>query len=280
MSETLLDDRGVARVEGPDAASFLQGLVTNDVEKIAVGQSRYAALLSPQGKILFDFLVFRRAEDTFLVDAPADRVGELVKRLGFYKLRAKVSVSDESARLAVIVAAEGEPRDPRAPALGRRDIVARETAPAPDPAARAAYEQKRIALGSPKGGVDFAYGDAFPHDANMDLVNGVDFAKGCYVGQEVVSRMQHRGGVRKRILRVRIDGPAPAPGAPVLDGQLPVGTLGASAGGEALALLRLDRVEDARQAGRPLSVGGVAVTVLELPLADGDFARDGAAAAV
>jgi len=280
MSETLLDDRGVARVEGPDAATFLQGLVTNDVEKIAVGQSRYAALLSPQGKILFDFLVFRRAEDTFLVDAPADRVGELVKRLGFYKLRAKVSVSDESARLAVIVAAEGEPRDPRAPALGRRDIVARETAPTPDPAARAAYEQKRIALGSPKGGVDFAYGDAFPHDANMDLVNGVDFAKGCYVGQEVVSRMQHRGGVRKRILRVRIDGPAPAPGAPVLDGQLPVGTLGASAGGEALALLRLDRVEDARQAGRPLSVGGVAVTVLELPLADGDFARDGAAAAV
>ena len=280
MSETLLDDRGVARVEGPDAATFLQGLVTNDVEKIAVGQSRYAALLSPQGKILFDFLVFRRAEDTFLVDAPADRVGELVKRLGFYKLRAKVSVSDESARLAVIVAAEGEPRDPRAPALGRRDIVARETAPTPDPAARAAYEQKRIALGSPKGGVDFAYGDIFPHDANMDLVNGVDFAKGCYVGQEVVSRMQHRGGVRKRILRVRIDGPAPAPGAPVLDGQLPVGTLGASAGGEALALLRLDRVEDARQAGRPLSVGGVAVTVLELPLADGDFARDGAAAAV
>jgi len=280
MSETLLDDRGVARVEGPDAATFLQGLVTNDVEKIAVGQSRYAALLSPQGKILFDFLVFRRAEDTFLVDAPADRVGELVKRLGFYKLRAKVSVSDESARLAVIVAPEGEPRDPRAPALGRRDIVARETAPTPDPAARAAYEQKRIALGSPKGGVDFAYGDAFPHDANMDLVNGVDFAKGCYVGQEVVSRMQHRGGVRKRILRVRIDGPAPAPGAPVLDGQLPVGTLGASAGGEALALLRLDRVEDARQAGRPLSVGGVAVTVLELPLADGDFARDGAAAAV
>ena len=139
MSETLLDDRGVARVEGPDAASFLQGLVTNDVEKIAVGQSRYAALLSPQGKILFDFLVFRRAEDTFLVDAPADRVGELVKRLGFYKLRAKVSVSDESARLAVIVAAEGEPRDPRAPALGRRDIVARETAPTPDPAALAAY---------------------------------------------------------------------------------------------------------------------------------------------
>jgi folate-binding protein YgfZ len=279
MAETLLDDRGVARVEGPEAASFLQGLVTNDVEKCPVGQSRYAALLSPQGKILFDFLVFRR-DDAFLLDTPADKTAELVKRLGFYKLRAKVSVSDESARLAVIVAPEGEPRDPRAHALGRRDIVARENAPPPDPAARVIYEQKRIAHGAPVGGVDFAYGDIFPHDANMDLIQGVDFAKGCYVGQEVVSRMQHRGGVRKRILRVRLDGPAPAPGAPVLDGQLPVGTLGASAGSEALALLRLDRVEDARLAGRPLSVGGVAITVLELPPSGRDFARDGAAAAV
>jgi len=280
MSETLLDDRGVARVEGPDAAIFLQGLLTNDVEKLPPGQSRYAALLSPQGKILFDFLVFRRTEDTFLLDAPADRIGDLVKRLGLYKLRAKLAVSDESALLAVVVAPEGEPRDPRAPALGRRDIVAREAAPPPDAAARAAYEQKRIALGLPSGGVDFPYGDAFPHDANMDLVNGVDFAKGCYIGQEVVSRMRHRGGARKRILRVRLDGPAPAPGAPVLDGQLPVGTLGASAGGEALALLRLDRVEDARLAGRPLNVGGVAVTVLELPTVGSDFARDDATAAV
>jgi folate-binding protein YgfZ len=280
MSETLLDDRGVARIEGPDAASFLQGLVTNDVEKLPVGQSRYAALLSPQGKILFDFLVFRRAEETFLLDTPADRIGDLVKRLGLYKLRAKVSVSDESAHLAVVSAPEGEPRDPRAPALGRRDIIIKENAPAPHPGARAAYEQKRIALGLPQGGVDFAYGDAFPHDANMDLVNGVDFAKGCYVGQEVVSRMRHRGGARKRILPVRLDGPAPPPGAPVLDGQLPVGALGASAGGDALALLRLDRVEDARQAGRSLSAGGVTVTVLELPEPRSDFAGDGAAAAV
>jgi tRNA-modifying protein YgfZ len=280
MSETLLDDRGVARVEGPDAATFLQGLVTNDVEKLPLGQSRYAALLSPQGKILFDFVVFRRAQDTFLLDAPADRIGDLVKRLGLYKLRGKLAVSDESAGLAVVVAPEGEPKDPRAPALGRRDIIARENAPAPDPAARAAYEHKRIALGLPQGGVDFVYGDAFPHDANMDLANGVDFAKGCYVGQEVVSRMRHRGGARKRVVRVHLEGSAPTPGAPVLDGQLPVGTLGGAAGGNALALLRLDRVEDARQAGRPLNVGGVAVTVLELPPAVGDFARDDAAAAV
>ena len=115
--------------------------------------------------------------------------------------------------------------------------------------ARGAYEALRIALGVPKGGLDFAYGDAFPHDANMDLFNGVDFAKGCYVGQEVVSRMKHRGGARKRVVRVRLDGAAPAPGTPVVDGELPVGTLGGSSGRDALAMLRLDRVEDASAAG-------------------------------
>jgi tRNA-modifying protein YgfZ len=261
----LLEDRGVARVAGPDATAFLQGLVTNDVEKLPIGQSRYAALLSPQGKILFDFLVFKRADDEFLLDAPLSKTAELVKRLGFYKLRARVTVGDESARLAVIAAPNGEPRDPRVDALGRRAIVARETAPPANPATRAAYDAKRIALGAPEGGVDFVYGDAFPHDANMDLLNGVDFAKGCYVGQEVVSRMKHRGGIRKRITRVRLEGPAPAPGAVVLDGELPLGALGQAVEGQALALLRLDRVEDARQAGRTLTVGGVGVEVVETP---------------
>src|SRR5271168_3508099 len=109
----LLDDRGVARVAGPDAAAFLQGLLTNDIEKLPKGQSCYAALLTPQGKILFDFLVFKRGEDEFLIDARADKIAELVKRLGFYKLRAKVTVSDESRTLAVIAASDGEPRDPR-----------------------------------------------------------------------------------------------------------------------------------------------------------------------
>ena len=108
----------------------------------------------------------------------------------------------------------------------------------------------------PLGGVDFAYGDAFPHDANMDLINGVDFAKGCYVGQEVVSRMKHRGALRKRILRVALAGPAPAPGAAIVDGELPVGVLGAAAGSQALALLRLDRVEAAAEAGRALTSDG------------------------
>jgi len=264
-----LRDRGVVRVSGPEAASFLQGVLTNDVETVAAGEARYAALLTPQGKILFDFLVVRLADDAgFALDVAGDRAAELAKRLSFYKLRAKVAVVDASANEAV-VAVWGETRtthgvdyaDPRATGLGRREIVTRENAEAVGEAARADYDALRISLGVPLGGVDFAYGDAFPHDANFDWLHGVDFKKGCYVGQEVVSRMQHRGGVRKRVLRVTFAGEPPKPGTPVLDGALPVGTLGASVGREALALVRTDRVEEARQAGRPLTAEGVALEV-------------------
>ena len=265
MTETavFLKDRGVARVAGADAASFLQGLLTNDVEKLPEGGVRYAALLSPQGKILFDFLVFRTGPEEFLLDAPADKTADLVKRLGIYKLRAKVEVADASAQYAVIAGGEGGPADPRAPALGRRALVPRAEAPPEDARAWADYEARRIEAGAPRGGLDFAYGDAFPHDANMDLLNGVDFAKGCYVGQEVVSRMKHRGTARRRVARVALDGPAPAPGAAILDGELPVGVLGTAAGNRALAMLRLDRAEEAESAGRALTAAGVRVSRLE-----------------
>jgi tRNA-modifying protein YgfZ len=252
-----LKDRGVARVAGADAAAFLQGLLTNDVEKLPVGALRYAALLTPQGKILFDLIAHRAGEAEFWLDAPADRIAELVKRLGFYKLRARVEIADVSADWAVVAAPEGEPADPRDPRLGARRLVARADAPPEDAAARAAYEARRISLGVPQGGIDFAYGDAFPHDANMDLLNGVDFAKGCYVGQEVVSRMKHKGTARKRVVRVALDGPAPAPGTPILDGDLPVGALGSASGAEALALVRLDRAE----AAAALTAGGRRVTL-------------------
>ena len=124
------------------------------------------------------------------------------------------------------------------------------------------YEGLRIGVGAPKGGLDFAYGDAFPHDANLDILQGVDFGKGCYVGQEVVSRMKHRGTARKRIARVETAGRRP-PGTPILDRELDGGNAGSSSGREALALLRLDRVEDATAAGRTLSAGGVGVALAE-----------------
>ena len=232
-----LDDRGVISVSGADAAAFLQGLLTNDVERLAPGEARYAALLTPQGKILFDMIVVRAdgGEPSYLIDCAAAQAADLVKRLGFYKLRAKVAIADESAGRAVAAFWEAEPpridggliyADPRDPRLGFRAVLPRAIAAAIGSERAGEYEALRIAAGAPKGGLDFAYGDAFPHDANFDLLHGVDFDKGCYVGQEVVSRMKHRGSARKRVARVKLAGPAPAPGTPVLDRDLVLGALG------------------------------------------------------
>ena len=264
----MLEDRGVVSVTGADATGFLQGLLTNDVERLEPGQARYAALLTPQGKILFDMIVVRGPgeEPSYLIDCAGVQAADLARRLGFYKLRAKVAIADVSADRAVAAFWGDEPpsvdegflyADPRDPRLGWRAILPRPIAAAVGSEHVGEYEGLRIAVGAPKGGLDFAYADAFPHDANLDLLHGVDFDKGCYVGQEVVSRMKHRGTARKRIARVKLAGPAPAPGTPVLDRELAVGALGSSSGREALALIRLDRAEEAKAAGRTLSAGGV-----------------------
>jgi hypothetical protein len=268
-----LADRGVVRVAGADATSFLQGLLTNDVESLAAGAARYGALLTPQGKILFDFLALKVAADgdPFFIDCPAALAPDLAKRLGFYRLRAKVEVVDESADRGVVAFWNEAPDapgglcypDPREARLGWRAILPRARAVAVGEAGVAEYEALRIGLGVPKGGLDFAYGDAFPSEADMDILNGVDFEKGCYVGQEVVSRMKHRGSQRKRIVAVRLGAVAPPPGTPIRDGELNVGTLGSSAGLQALAMLRLDRADDAKAAGRTLSAAGAPVVVRE-----------------
>ena len=270
----MLEDRGVLSVSGEDATTFLQGLLTNDVERLAPSEARYAALLTPQGKILFDMIVVRMAggeEPSYIIDCTGAQAADLTKRLGFYKLRAKVAVADLSADRAVAAFWGAEPAcfegllyaDPRDPRLGWRAILPRPIAAAVGTEHVNEYEGLRIAVGAPKGGLDFAYADAFPHDANFDLLHGVDFDKGCYVGQEVVSRMKHRGTARKRVARVKLAGPAPAPGTPVMDRELAVGALGSSSGREALAMLRIDRVEDASTAGRSLSAGGIMLALAE-----------------
>jgi folate-binding protein YgfZ len=271
----MLEDRGVVSVSGADAAGFLQGLLTNDVERLEPGEARYAALLTPQGKILFDMIVVRAPSANgaaYLLDCAAAQAADLAKRLGFYKLRAKVVVVDESATRTVAAFWGSKPgaieggllyADPRDSRLGWRAILPRAVAAAVGTEHVKEYEGWRIGVVAPKGGLDFAYGDVFPHDVNLDLLHGVDFDKGCYVGQEVVSRMKHRGVARRRVARVKLAGPAPAPGAPVMDRELAVGVLGSSSGREALALLRLDRAEDAAAAGRTLSAGRI-----ELALAD------------
>ena len=203
-----LTSRGVVSVGGADAKPFLDNLFTTDVGEAGDGKAVYGGLLTPQGKILFDFIVFADGE-RYLIDIKRALVADLVKRLGFYKLRAKVDIADLSSERIVVAAWGGDAPpildgpvapDPRFAALGYRAIVPPGADMAPDytEATDADYHDHRIALGVPEGGVDFAYGDAFPHDAAMDQLHGVDFRKGCYIGQEVVSRMEHRGTARRR----------------------------------------------------------------------------------
>ncbi|MDQ2079539.1 folate-binding protein [Xanthobacteraceae bacterium Astr-EGSB] len=276
MKAALLPDRGVVRIAGEPARGFLNGLVTGDMASVTMDHAAYAALLTPQGKMVVDFLVVEAPPTLgggLLLDCPRDLAAALVQKLNFYKLRAQVTVEDLSDTLGIVAiwdqgTAAGSPgfADPRLPALGRRVIREPHLAAATAAGIGAIlvdshdYEAHRIALGIPRGGVDFAYGDAFPHEADMDQLAGIDFAKGCYVGQEVVSRMQHRATARTRVVPLAYEGFAPQPGTPVTAGDKAVGTLGSSAAGRALALVRLDRVADALAAGLPLAAGNVTVT--------------------
>jgi len=281
MKAALLEDRGVVKVAGDDARGFLNGLLTSDIGPLTPDNASFAALLTPQGKIITDMIVAEApAQDGggFFLDVPKALAKSCVDRLNFYKLRAKVIVEDLSEALGVMAAWEGEAsteyglcyRDPRLPALGLRVILPphlAEQAAADLGAAlvsAAAFEAHRIALGIPRGGLDFIYGEAFPHETDMDQLHGVDFHKGCFVGQEVVSRMEHRGNVRTRIVPVAYDGFAPDAGAVVMAAEKQVGTFGSSASGRALAMLRLDRAEDALAAGHTLAAGAVTLRLVKL----------------
>ena len=254
-----LPARAVIAVQGPDAGHFLQNLLTADVEHLKPGSATYAALLSPQGKILFDMLVVR-AEDGFLIDCAQSMAAGMVQRLSMYKLRAKVEIAlrpDLSVSVSPVAAA-GFFADPRTLEIGWRGI-----GPAVGPEAQG-YDAARIALGLADSAADIGSGEVFPHEANLDQLGGVNFRKGCYVGQEVVSRMEHRGTARSRILPVTLDGEAPPKGTEIRAGEKQVGTLLSSSGNVALALLRLDRLAEA---GEPLRAGGVSVTVRKPPWA-------------
>ena len=276
MKAALLPGRGVVKVAGDDARSFLHGLVSADILKLAPGAARFCALLTPQGKIIADFFVVEApAQDGggFFLDLPRSLTTTVVGKLNLYKLRARVMVEDLSEVLGVLAAWDGQGTasiglwysDPRLPALGLRamlppqraaDAASEVGATMVDPAE---YETHRIALGIPEGGIDFGYGDAFPHEADMDQLGGIDFDKGCYVGQEVVSRMEHRGIARTRALSVRFDGAPPAPGTAVMAGDRQVGTMGSSAAGHGLALVRLDRAAEALSRGELLVAGGIPI---------------------
>jgi hypothetical protein len=276
----------VVKVGGEDARNFLNGLVTTDVTLVRPGLGRFGALLTPQGKITADFLITEAPSGHgggFLLDVPRALAKGLADKLGFYKLRAKVTVQglsdspDLSDNIGVVAVWDGEPAvkpdltfaDPRSNALGWRILTPEELVPkvaaliGADLVESTAYDAHRIATGVPRGGLDFMYGDAFPHETNMDRLHGVDFDKGCYVGQEVVSRMQHRGTARTRTVKVILDGPAPEAGTTVLAGDKSVGTMGSAANGAGLALIRVDRAAEALEAGTPLTSGGLGLRIAD-----------------
>jgi folate-binding protein YgfZ len=264
------------RVTGEDAEKLLQGVITNDMERLSAQPAIHAALLTPQGKILFDFFVVKTPTG-FLLETAVDKAADLAKRLRMYKLRAKAEIEDRSGDYCVLVAwghfsaavatagAQLFP-DPRLAALGFRAVVKAGLAPVAFAAVGGQevsptdYHAHRIALGVPEGGKDYAFGDAFPHEADLDQLGGVSFTKGCFIGQEVVSRMQNRATVRKRVVPVEGDGSL-ASGAEIRAGEATIGTVGSVAGRKALALLRLDRAAEAKSKGQVLTAGGVAVTI-------------------
>lgn len=255
--------RAVVAIGGPEAESFLNNLVTADMPK-AEGGARYGTLLTPQGKILFDFIVFRDGE-RFVFDLPEVLAADFVKRITFYRLRAKVEIAPlPNARVfagwdgAAPPATLSAP-DPRLAALGWRAVVL-EGASLTANASEAEYDAHRLALAVPEGGLDFPFGDTFPHDAAADQLAGVDFRKGCYVGQEVVSRMQHRGTARRRFVVVQAEA-LPEAGTPLTADGKPLGTLGSSAGGQGLAIVRLDRAKDALDSGADILAGDIPVTI-------------------
>lgn len=271
MPRAHLEDRGIVLVSGEDAKALLQGLVTCDMDGVAPARARFGALLSPQGKILFDFHVAEAAPDDgggYYLDTIRGLGPDLVRRLTMYKLRAKVLIEDRSDTLGIVAAWGGDALpaeegllfdDARLPALGQRLVTARDHAATLTSAPADAYYAHRIALGVPESGKDFMPSDAFPHEACMDALHGVDFDKGCYVGQEVVSRMQHRGtGGRTRVVPVVYEGGfAAAEGVEVTAGGRAIGTTGSQAGGRGLAKLRLDRVAEAMAAGESITAGGI-----------------------
>ncbi len=281
MSEALtfapLPSRALIGVSGPDWRDFLQGLITQDVETMVVGEARFGALLTPQGRLLYDLFVVGRDDGCWL-DVLAEHRDAILLRLTMYRLRAKVDLAANSLPVSIVYfpregvdlsspphvpESEWEPafdgmigfvRDPRLPALGWRGYGASppKSATLADEEAR---EAQKLRLGVP-GSVDWGSDKTYPIEANFDLLNGIDFKKGCFVGQETTSRMKRRGQIKSRMLPIAFGGPSPAPGAEVMAGDLRAGVITSAGEGRAIALLRLDRA-----AGGGLTVEGRPVTV-------------------
>jgi tRNA-modifying protein YgfZ len=260
MPSAFLPDRAFVRIAGSDAEHFLQNLITTDLGALAENELRPGALLTPQGKILFDFLISRDG-DGFLIDIPADQMDAFIRRMTMYKLRSPVTIEALPVKGATVTWGESADgvADHRFALAGTelRRQIGREG----DPADREGYDALRILHGVPESGADYALQDAFPHDVLFDKSGGVSFRKGCYVGQEVVSRMQHRSTARRRVVILSADASLPATGTEITIGGKSIGALGTVAGERALAIVRIDKAGEAMAAGEPILAGDVPVTV-------------------
>jgi len=262
-----LKDRQLIEVSGAEAASFLQALITADIKELRDGVMMAGALLSPQGKILFDFLIGKQ-ENCFFLDSPSTQAEAFAKRLSLYKLRSKVDIiQHESMTVTIAHSVEGETkfcfRDGRFGEIDKimRLYTARDESCQQD---RSEWDRLRISHALAESGTDFALGDVFAHDINLDQIGGVSFNKGCYIGQEVVSRMQYRGTPKRRLLQVEAQKPLPPSGTPLEAEGKPIGVLGSTVDGQGLAIVRLDRVKQALDKGQRISANGLDVT-LTLP---------------
>jgi folate-binding protein YgfZ len=284
----LLEDRGVIALSGADTRDFLQGVISNDVDKLGPARALYAGLLTAQGKFLHDFFVIESA-DAILLDCARAGLDDLVRRLTLFRLRADVSIADRSADFVVAVmigedvarsvGLDGDTAgaaapfgdgialvDPRLAALGARAILGAETAARAleeaglVAAERTDYERRRLTLGVPDGDRDIIAEKSFLLECNFGELNGVDFDKGCYVGQENTARQKHRGVVRKRLMRVDVDGPPPAAGTPIMLGDKVAGEMRSSLDGVGMALLRLEFVDRSARENAPLTAGEATLT--------------------
>jgi len=286
----MLEDRGAVGVAGPEARDFLQRVITQDVEKVGPGRAAWGALLTPQGKFLHEFFLVEHA-GALLLDGEAARCADLAQRLSRYRLRARVTVTPEPAFAVAAAwgdgaaAALGLPagrgaarpfaggvayNDPRHDGLGTRILAPRDGLAAAMAAAGLAtgnpadWDRLRLICGVPDGSRDLEINKSVLLEANFDLLDGIDWAKGCYIGQEITARTRYRGLLKRRLVGVAIDGPMPAPGTPVtLDGR-EIGEMRSAAGGHGLALLRLDAL--AGVPGSPLFAGEA--RILPAPLSE------------
>ena len=284
-SYLIFEDRGLVSIEGKDARDFLQGLVSNDVHKAGAGRALHAAFLTPQGKYLHDFFIVQTG-DALILDC--ERADDLVRRLTSYKLRARVEIEDRTGRLAaaalfgegagLALGLDGEAgsakpftggvtyMDPRLADAGARAVLEWDGAAQAlraagfKPAGAADYDRLRLGLGLPDGSRDLTVERAILLENGFDELNGIDWDKGCFMGQELTARTKHRALIRKRLMPVDIEGPAPPPGTPILLDGADAGEMRSARGGIGLALMRLEHVDKAQQTGAPFAAGEARLT--------------------